>query len=303
MPSASRATANEAPHGPLAESFAREVHESRAVCDVRFLDATGILVAELIGVETLLRPGETTDTAPPAHASHVRAHRHRRAGLCAARRAHARGPLGRRRRRAQLLSPTSRRIAGGSRLRRDGDPRQCARSHLVRRGGYVTASRPSSIPPALQLARRKSAASTPSSSGCSTPPAKRSARWVTSGLRRASVGLGNLGSRHRGSPGSPSTRGSSQAKDSSVRCGGARGSFPARPAEPLHRRVCPRRSPARRSGWAAAHCARCGVRLVALRDQARVRLAPRRPRRHDARGRRNNCDDLFIHVGFARSPP
>src|SRR4029079_11024093 len=36
----------------------REVHESRAVCDVMMEDASGRPVAALRGVETILRPGE-----------------------------------------------------------------------------------------------------------------------------------------------------------------------------------------------------------------------------------------------------
>jgi hypothetical protein len=34
------------------------VHDARAVCDVTFADANGALIAEMLGVETVLRPGE-----------------------------------------------------------------------------------------------------------------------------------------------------------------------------------------------------------------------------------------------------
>jgi hypothetical protein len=49
---------------------ARQVHEERAVCDARFADASGVVIAEMLGVETVLRPGETIarTTAEPAKA-------------------------------------------------------------------------------------------------------------------------------------------------------------------------------------------------------------------------------------------
>jgi hypothetical protein len=40
-----------------------KIHDARTVCDIAFSDASGQMVAELIGVETVLRPGETK-TAP-----------------------------------------------------------------------------------------------------------------------------------------------------------------------------------------------------------------------------------------------
>jgi hypothetical protein len=45
----------------------RKIHEARTVCDIAFVDASGQLLAELIGVETVLRPGEAQTT--PAHAA------------------------------------------------------------------------------------------------------------------------------------------------------------------------------------------------------------------------------------------
>ncbi|MFZ4539124.1 SDR family oxidoreductase [Propionivibrio sp.] len=50
--------------GPLqGVVYGRNIHDARTVCDIAFSDASGQLVAELIGVETVLRPGETK-TAP-----------------------------------------------------------------------------------------------------------------------------------------------------------------------------------------------------------------------------------------------
>jgi hypothetical protein len=46
----------------------KQVHDARAVCDVAFIGADGALVAEMLGVETVLRPGETKSTAAPAQA-------------------------------------------------------------------------------------------------------------------------------------------------------------------------------------------------------------------------------------------
>ena len=46
----------------------RELHESRAVCDLALLDAQGEVVAELLAVEAVLRPGETRSAAPGAPA-------------------------------------------------------------------------------------------------------------------------------------------------------------------------------------------------------------------------------------------
>jgi hypothetical protein len=43
--------------------YGRGIHDARTVCDIAFTDADGEMVAELIGVETVLRPGETK-TAP-----------------------------------------------------------------------------------------------------------------------------------------------------------------------------------------------------------------------------------------------
>jgi acyl carrier protein len=45
--------------------YGRKIHEARTVCDIAFVDASGQLLAELIGVETVLRPGEAQ--AAPAH--------------------------------------------------------------------------------------------------------------------------------------------------------------------------------------------------------------------------------------------
>jgi acyl transferase domain-containing protein/NADP-dependent 3-hydroxy acid dehydrogenase YdfG len=47
---------------------ARQVHDVRAVCDVRFVDQSGSLIAEMLGVETVLRPEEVL-TASPSGAS------------------------------------------------------------------------------------------------------------------------------------------------------------------------------------------------------------------------------------------
>jgi hypothetical protein len=44
--------------GPLHAVVAkREVRESSSLCDVTFADDTGAVLAEMIGVETVLRPG------------------------------------------------------------------------------------------------------------------------------------------------------------------------------------------------------------------------------------------------------
>jgi hypothetical protein len=43
--------------------FGRKVHDARTVCDITFCDAAGQVVAELIGVETVLRPSETESLA------------------------------------------------------------------------------------------------------------------------------------------------------------------------------------------------------------------------------------------------
>ena len=45
----------------------RQIHEARTVCDVAFVDGSGQVVAELIGVETVLRPDASPAT--PAHAA------------------------------------------------------------------------------------------------------------------------------------------------------------------------------------------------------------------------------------------
>jgi hypothetical protein len=37
----------------------RKIHDSRTVCDITFSDSSGLVIAELIGVETVLRPSET----------------------------------------------------------------------------------------------------------------------------------------------------------------------------------------------------------------------------------------------------
>jgi hypothetical protein len=47
--------------------YGRKIHEARTVCDIAFVDGSGQLLAELIGVETVLRPGEAQ--AAPAHAA------------------------------------------------------------------------------------------------------------------------------------------------------------------------------------------------------------------------------------------
>jgi hypothetical protein len=39
--------------------YGRKIHDARTVSDIAFTDASGRMVAELIGVETVLRPGET----------------------------------------------------------------------------------------------------------------------------------------------------------------------------------------------------------------------------------------------------
>ena len=44
----------------------RKIHDARTVCDITFSDASGKMIAELIGVETVLRPGEANSA--PAHA-------------------------------------------------------------------------------------------------------------------------------------------------------------------------------------------------------------------------------------------
>jgi hypothetical protein len=50
--------------GPLqGVVYGRKIHDSRTVCDIAFSDASGKMIAELISVETVLRPGETK-TAP-----------------------------------------------------------------------------------------------------------------------------------------------------------------------------------------------------------------------------------------------
>jgi malonyl CoA-acyl carrier protein transacylase len=50
--------------GPLqGVVYGRKIHDARTVSDIAFTDASGRMVAELIGVETVLRPGETK-TAP-----------------------------------------------------------------------------------------------------------------------------------------------------------------------------------------------------------------------------------------------
>jgi hypothetical protein len=46
--------------------YGRKIHDARTVCDIAFSDASGKMIAELIGVETVLRPGETNSA--PAHA-------------------------------------------------------------------------------------------------------------------------------------------------------------------------------------------------------------------------------------------
>jgi hypothetical protein len=49
--------------GPLlGVVHARKIHDQRTVCDIAFSDAGGQMVAELIGVETVMRPGETKTT-------------------------------------------------------------------------------------------------------------------------------------------------------------------------------------------------------------------------------------------------
>ena len=58
-------------NGPvLCVLYARQVHDARAVCDIAFVDATGAVIAEMVGVETVLRPSETAtkSTAAPAQA-------------------------------------------------------------------------------------------------------------------------------------------------------------------------------------------------------------------------------------------
>jgi acyl carrier protein len=50
--------------GPLQSVvYGRKIHDARTVCDIAFSDASGQMIAELIGVETVMRPGETK-TAP-----------------------------------------------------------------------------------------------------------------------------------------------------------------------------------------------------------------------------------------------
>ena len=52
--------------GPLqCTVYGRKIHDARTVSDIAFTDASGRMVAELIGVETVLRPGESK-TAPAA---------------------------------------------------------------------------------------------------------------------------------------------------------------------------------------------------------------------------------------------
>ena len=51
-------------HGGLTDGPARcvvhasQVQEARAVCDVSFIDAGGSVIAEMLGVESVLRPDE-----------------------------------------------------------------------------------------------------------------------------------------------------------------------------------------------------------------------------------------------------
>jgi hypothetical protein len=53
--------------GPLkCVVHARKIHDQRTVCDVTFTDAGGQMFAQLIGVETVLRPGETKTAATRA---------------------------------------------------------------------------------------------------------------------------------------------------------------------------------------------------------------------------------------------
>ena len=55
-----RSYAHDLSTGPLqAVVHARKVLDARTVCDIRFSDANGRLVAELLGVETVLRPAQT----------------------------------------------------------------------------------------------------------------------------------------------------------------------------------------------------------------------------------------------------
>jgi acyl carrier protein len=42
--------------------YGRKIHEARTVCDIAFVDGSGQVLAELIGVETVLRPGEAQAT-------------------------------------------------------------------------------------------------------------------------------------------------------------------------------------------------------------------------------------------------
>jgi hypothetical protein len=48
---------------------AQRVHDARAVCDVAFVAPSGAVLAEMIGLETVLRPGEAATTSAAAAAS------------------------------------------------------------------------------------------------------------------------------------------------------------------------------------------------------------------------------------------
>ena len=47
---------------------ARQIHDARTVCDIAFVDASGAVMAEMLGLETVLRPGEPAiaSSAAPA---------------------------------------------------------------------------------------------------------------------------------------------------------------------------------------------------------------------------------------------
>jgi hypothetical protein len=47
---------------------ARQIHDARSVCDIAFVDASGAVLAEMIGLETVLRPGEAKAASTPAPA-------------------------------------------------------------------------------------------------------------------------------------------------------------------------------------------------------------------------------------------
>jgi hypothetical protein len=48
---------------------ARAVHSARSVCDISFIDSTGLLIAQMLGVESVLRPAEELTVSATASKS------------------------------------------------------------------------------------------------------------------------------------------------------------------------------------------------------------------------------------------